>query len=185
MFFFNDSSFSYFLYSVYSLILYVFLDFSFFNLYIGLYLLFLLLFCFFRFSVSFYLWNAKRYCFLILFLIKLVLFPAALCLGPSVGVLVWKVSLGTYFLFFMFLLFSLFFFLINLNMANISAYLCGNFPRGSNSWGCSVECFLDLPPNATVFLYFSLLNSSFSLLPCASAHLWGFLCGKFPWGPIF
>ena len=128
---------------------------------------------------------SKRYCFLILFLIKLFLFLAALCLGPSVGVLVWKVSLGTYFLFFMFLLFSLFFFLINLNMANISAYLCGNFPRGSNSWGCSVECFLDLPPNATVFLYFSLLNSSFSLLPCASAHLWGFLCGKFPWGPIF
>jgi len=70
-------------------------------------------------------------------------------------------------------------------MAHISAYLCGNFPWGSNSWGCSVECFLDLPPNATVFLYFSLLNSSFSLLPCASAHLWGFLCGKFPWGPIF
>ena len=93
-------------------------------------------------SVCFYVWNAKRYCFLIL-----------------------------YFCFYL--------------MAHISFYLCGNFPWGSNSWGCSVECFLDLPPNATVFLYFSLLNSSFSLPPCASAHLWGFLCGKFPWGPIF
>ena len=50
-----------------------------------------------------------------LFLIKLVLFPAALCLGPSVGVLVWKVSLGTCFLFFhvcicFFFIFSLFVF---------------------------------------------------------------------------
>ena len=43
MFFFIDSSFSYFLYSVYSLILYVFLDCSFFYLYIGLYLLFILI----------------------------------------------------------------------------------------------------------------------------------------------
>ena len=72
------------------------------------------------------------------------------------------------------------FFLILLSFTCVETFP-GDLIPGAALWNASWTS-LQTP---LIFLYLSLLNSSFSLLPCASAHPWGFWCGKFPWRPIF